>query len=148
MTHVRDVMAELRPPLLDEYGLETALRWYAAQVSGRTGLRIVVRADDGNQRHPADVEMALFRIAQEALTNTARHAKAREILITLASAEQGIRLSISDDGTGMAPETLRTSPGWGVTLMRERAESVGARCHLDSLPGEGTTVTVEWTGMP
>jgi PAS domain S-box-containing protein len=152
MTQVRDVMAELRPPLLDEYGLATALKWYAAQAAGRFGLGITVDADEGGPRYPAGVETVCFRVAQEAITNVARHARARTVRVGLAALDAGVRLAIADDGVGVDLGKLQASAGWGITLMRERAESVGARFAMTSRPGEGTTVTVSWlpadTGAP
>jgi signal transduction histidine kinase len=148
MTHVRDVMAELRPPLLEEYGLATALRWYLTQMEGRTGLGLPLEAVDGGPRPPAAIETVFFRVAQEAITNAAHHARAREVRVALRPLGAGLRLTISDDGVGAEPAAIWASPGMGVTLMRERAESVGARLALTSMPGEGTTVELSWAPSP
>jgi PAS domain S-box-containing protein len=144
--HIRDVMAELRPAVLDDYGLAAALRWYGEQFAQRTGLLTQVQGEAACPRLPARVETALFRIAQEALTNVARHAQARAVLLTLATTAEGLRLTIADDGMGFDPAAFRqrgTSPAWGLATMRERAEAVGGRFAVDSALGKGTRIVVE-----
>jgi signal transduction histidine kinase len=95
------------------------------------------------------MEMALFRIAQEALTNVARHARAGKVLLALELGEspRKVRLTITDDGTGF-DTLLREGPrtGWGLITMRERAEAVGGRFKLESASGQGTRITVEVRG--
>jgi signal transduction histidine kinase len=157
--HIRDVMAELRPPVLDDYGLLAALRWYGQRFAQRTGLAIATQGAEPTPRLPLATEITLFRIAQEALTNAARHAQARQVTITLAGQTSevrgdfgslgsvcGVRLIIADDGTGFDPE-LHTQPNnrqaWGLLTMSERAESIGGRLVIDAAPGRGTRVIVE-----
>lgn len=146
MDRVRDVMAELRPPVLDDYGLVAALRWHGAEFARRTGLRLEVRAAEPVARLPADVEIALFRIAQEALSNVARHAHAREVVITLEVADERQRLSISDDGAGFDSAAPRPAASWGLASMLERADAIGGRLRVQSAPGRGTMVTAELDG--
>jgi PAS domain S-box-containing protein len=143
---VRNIMATLRPPVLDDYGLAAALRWYGELFSRRTGISVAVQVGDDFPRLSAEREIALFRIAQEALTNVSKHAAARNVVITLEQAAGAPRFSVADDGRGVAGEQLsrnRESSGWGVTIMRERAELFGGVFCLDSTIGGGTTVTVE-----
>lgn len=140
--HIRDVMAELRPAVLDDYGLLAALHWYGQRFSQRTGLAVAVQGEELTPRLPPAVETALFRIAQEALTNVARHAQASQVTVTLERVDGGIRLVIADDGVGFDP-AVRRRGGWGLMTMRERAEAVGGRLRLDSAPGKGTRVVVE-----
>jgi signal transduction histidine kinase len=146
--HIRDVMANLRPPVLGDYGLAAALRWYAARLSERTGLTIVVQGEEPLPRLVASVENTLFRIAQEALTNVAKHARASELAVTLEMDDGNIRLVIADDGCGF-DLTCLTDPvgshGWGVLTMTERAEAVDAWFRIESSPGQGTQVIVEVT---
>jgi signal transduction histidine kinase len=142
---IRQVMADLRPPVLDDYGLLATLRWYAEQFSSRMGIEVTVRGDQeaacGLLPH---VENALFRIAQEALHNTAKHAQATEVVVDFSAREAAVQLTISDNGTGFAPAEVRNGRiSWGLLTMRERAESVGARCLIQSDPGQGTHVVVE-----
>lgn len=143
---VRNIMNGLHPPMLDDYGLPAALRWYGEQFSRRTGVEVRVLVDGACHRLRPERETALFRIAQEALTNVAKHAGARNVSVTLGSSSGVCRLTIADDGRGFAGETVAKRgecSGWGVTVMRERAQLAGGVLHLESAPGAGTTVTVE-----
>jgi two-component system, NarL family, sensor histidine kinase UhpB len=144
----RNIMADLRPPVLDDYGLAAAIRWFADLFAMRSGIAIVVTADDPFPRFAAEQELALFRITQEALTNTAKHAEAQSVTIMLRSDNGMVRLVIMDDGKGCPLDSAsppKAEFGWGVTLMRERAELSGGTFRLDSSPGEGTTVSITIT---
>ena len=143
---VRSVMAELRPPVLDDYGLVAALRWYGAQFSARTGLAVEVRGEELTPRLAAPAESALFRITQEALNNVVKHALATQMTVTVES-DGGIAcLVVADDGIGF-DLAQRAAPnergGWGLLNMAERAEAVGGQCRIESRPGQGTRVVVE-----
>jgi two-component system sensor histidine kinase UhpB len=142
---IRQIMADLRPPVLDDYGLLATLRWYAGQFSSRMGIEVSVGGDqEAACGLSAHVENALFRVAQEALHNTVKHAQATEARVTLSACEAAIRLTVSDNGTGFVPEEVRNERiSWGLLTMRERAESVGARCLIQSDPDRGTRVVVE-----
>jgi signal transduction histidine kinase len=141
----RNIMAGLRPPVLDDYGLVSALRWHGEIFSERTGIQVSVRDDGPFPRLLPEVELALFRITQEALMNTAKHADAKSVAITLGCNPGTARLTVADDGNGfIAPSTPHQQvSGWGMTIMRERAELVGGKFTIDALPGQGTSVTVE-----
>jgi PAS domain S-box-containing protein len=142
--NIRDVMAELRPPVLDDYGLPAALRWCGDQFERRTGLSTKVRGDELTPRPPQGVETALFRIAQEALTNVAKHARATQVTISLEGGLKTIRLIIADDGIGFGPGDRRSAaPGWGLPIMSERALAAGGSLRVDSTPGTGTRIVVE-----
>ncbi len=146
MERTRDVMAELRPSVLDDYGLVSALHWYGGQFASRTGIAVAVEGQKPDPRLAARVENALFRIAQEALTNVAKHAQATRATVTLQEDGETVRLVIADDGVGFDPARLAApdgSRGWGLAIMRERAEAVGGRCRIESRPGQGTRVIVE-----
>jgi PAS domain S-box-containing protein len=143
---IRDVMANLRPPVLDDYGLVAALRWYAAQFASWAGLIVTVQGEECHPRLAAPVETALFRIAQEALTNVAKHAQATEVVLTVAVKDGTARLIVADDGLGFERVTLAEiteRQGWGLLSMSERAKAVGGWCRIESCPGQGTRVTVE-----
>jgi signal transduction histidine kinase len=143
---VRDVMSDLRPPMLADYGLLAALRWYAKQFARRTGLAIDVQGEQPFPRLPEEMELVLFRIAQEAFNNVAKHAQATQMTITLAAEDSQVRLTVADNGRGMAladavdPEQPQ---GWGMLIMRERAEAIGGRFRFQSEPDKGTTIEVE-----
>lgn len=142
MDRVRNLMADLRPPALDDYGLAAALRWYGKLFSERSGVAVRVVSGESPLRLPPGVETAVFRIAEEALTNVGRHAAAHDVVITLAETAGEVRLTIADDGQGFDAASLRKSVSWGMTSMRERAEAIGAHCDIESVLGRGTTVTV------
>ena len=143
---IRDVMADLRPPVLDDYGLAAALRWYADMFRERTGIQITVQAEDFASRLPLHVESGLFRVAQEALSNVARHSKACIVAVELRYLKRKVRMVISDNGVGfdLRAESAREGrePSWGLMSMRERAEGVGGTLLIRSNRGKGTTVIV------
>jgi signal transduction histidine kinase len=143
---IRDVMAELRPEVLDDYGLIPALEWYVERFAERTGLAVVVQGRELAVRMPEAVESALFRIAQEALTNVAKHAEAKKVTLSFEEAEGLFRLTISDDGKGFEMTALKssgTSKGWGVLTMQERAQALDGQVRVDTAPGKGTRVVIE-----
>jgi PAS domain S-box-containing protein len=139
---IRDVMAELRPPVLDDYGLLPALRWYAEQYTGRTNIRaVILEPQVAIPRLPPSMETALFRISQETLTNIARHAEASQVSLSLDMVDGSPRLTIQDDGIGFDPSQADT--GWGLRIMRERAEAVGGKLVIETSPGKGTKIVVD-----
>ena len=142
---IRNVMAELRPAVLDDYGLTPVLRWYAEHFTKRTGVATEVIAQGPTRRLRPAAEEALFRIAQEALANVAKYARAQKATVTLGATPQVICLSIADDGCGFDP-TASYHPardhGWGLMIMRERAAAVGAQLNVESAPGRGARVIV------
>ena len=144
-TRIRDLMAELRPPELDDYGLAAALRWYGDRLTARTGLKIFTPI--GNiQRLPLNTELTLFRIAQEALTNITKHSRASQATIELEVEGEFARLTISDNGIGFDPTSEHSQNkggGWGLPIMKERAETVGASFRIESESGKGTRVIIE-----
>jgi PAS domain S-box-containing protein len=146
---VRNLMVELRPPQLDEYGLAPALRCYGEQYAQRTGIAVSVEVDYDLPRLAGKIEPALFRITQEALNNVAKYAEATKVLIFLGNNGPFTRLLIRDDGKGFVPQESSLQPmgsGWGLTIMRERAELVGGRFRLETARGKGTSVFVEIAG--
>lgn len=144
---LRNIMADLRPPMLDDYGLMAAIRWYGSKVAARTNLAITVDGRESKPRLPPAAEMALFRIIQEALTNVTKHAEATEVAISLDHTDEITRLTIDDNGRGCEPRHLprgNAQNGWGLRIMAERAEANGGRCWIESDPAEsGTRVLVE-----
>ena len=143
---IRDVMADLRPPVLDDYGLVAALRWYAEKISRRIDIPIIVQGEEPDPRLDARLENALFRIAQEALTNVAKHAQATQVVITVELDSDTLRLKVSDDGIGFDPHHLSESDegqGWGLISITERADAVGAEFRIETAPEQGTKILVE-----
>ncbi|HSQ05293.1 MAG TPA: ATP-binding protein, partial [Burkholderiales bacterium] len=122
------------------------LKTYARQYANRTGVGVRVLAEESTMRLAAELESLLFRIVQEALTNAAKHARAKNITIDLHTDDQQTALSICDDGVGFDPAALGQdgkSPGHGLLSMRERAEFAGGKFLIDSQPGKGTRIQVE-----
>ncbi|MFH1075541.1 MAG: ATP-binding protein [Pseudomonadota bacterium] len=144
---IRDVMAELRPPVLDDYGLFPALRWYCERFQKLTGVDIVLQCVN-IMRLPQAQETALFRIAQESLVNAVKHAQPGRITVGLKETAFRVRLMIEDDGVGFNlrggndKERIKSS-GWGLITMRQRAAAVGADITINSRLQVGTCVTVE-----
>jgi signal transduction histidine kinase len=136
---IENVMADLRPALLDEYGLAAALAWYGEEYAQRTGIRVGVQAGDAGTGLRPEAAVALFRIAQEALNNAAKHSSAKRITVGLEEKGGELVLSVSDDGKGFDPAAAPRGR-WGMTTMRERAEAAGGRLSVDSSLGQGTTV--------
>jgi PAS domain S-box-containing protein len=140
--HVRHIAAELRPGVLDDFGLASAIEWYAERLGARAGLpcQVYVHGDDGAV--PPEVATAVFRIFQEALTNAARHACAAAVETRLAVTASVVRLRVCDDGVGMALEQVEGAPTLGLLGMRERARTLGGHVAIESKPGRGTCVSV------
>lgn len=145
---VRQVLVELRPPLLEEHGLAAALDnelRTRALVHDEVDLRLEPQADAGERRWPADVEYAAFMIAREAIANALRHSQAGSIRVALRGDAASMALEIADDGNGMTPDRPAASPGHlGMVGMRERALAIGGRYSVESSPGVGTRVRLEW----
>ena len=142
IARIRDVMANLRPPALDDYGLLAALRNYAEPFAERMKIAVSVDGDDIQPRLAIAVETALFRIVQEALTNIAKHAHARHVEITVKTTADRLTLLVTDDGSGFDTSGPRHD-NWGLRTMRERAQAIAADFHIESSPGKGTQITVE-----
>jgi signal transduction histidine kinase len=138
---VRRLTVELRPPALDDFGLGPALERLTTMTAERSGLEIQlsVRSPVGL---PPDRETALYRVAQEALTNVIKHARAQSVSIVVMPSGGGVRAVIEDDGVGFDPARVRQG-ALGLVGIRERVALLGGRFELDSAPGEGTTLVIE-----
>jgi PAS domain S-box-containing protein len=149
---LRRVCKGLRPPLLDDLGLEPAVRSLAEEFAERSGVRVYleIRLDDtmeGPDALPGEVALCAYRVLQESLNNVRRHAEAREVNIALAgSIDEGLLLSIYDDGKGFAPQDEDAEGRYGIAGMRERAALVGGELQIRSVPGEGTRVVFRLPG--
>jgi two-component system sensor histidine kinase UhpB len=139
---VRDVMSDLRPPVLDDYGLEAALQSHLSAFKSRYGIDVQFeKPDHAFPRLGASIEMTFVRIAQEALINVARHAKASQVTLSLKQDGKMVRLIIQDDGKGIQSWQEANRPGsHGLTIMRERAEAFGGDLNVSSIPGKGVKV--------
>jgi two-component system sensor histidine kinase UhpB len=134
---VRRIAQRLRPEALEELGLQSALVALSDMFAEQTGVRVERRIETGLPLSPQD-ELVIYRVAQEALTNIARHADATQVAVELGLAEQNVALRVRDDGRGFAAD--RGDSSYGLRGMRERALLIGARLRIESSPGEGTEV--------
>jgi signal transduction histidine kinase len=141
---VRDVMTDLRPSVLDDYGLEAALDSHLAQYISRYEIDAKFeRPEHALPRLGPSIEMTFLRIAQEALMNIAKHAQATQVRLSLRQEGDSICLTIRDNGIGIESWQEANRPGsHGLTIMRERAEAFSGTLHVNSVPGTGTTVEV------
>jgi PAS domain S-box-containing protein len=140
LQQVRQLSLELRPPLLDDLGLVPALRWYLDQQAQRADLRVEFFADPALERIDAAIETACFRVAQEALTNVVRHARARTVSVELDWTPEVLHLVVRDDGIGFNVATAQQGASLGLLGMRERVALVGGELDCKSAPGRGTEV--------
>jgi len=145
LTDLRQLVTDLRPAQLDDLGLVAAIYWLADQTRKRLDLDVSVEVVGSRVRLPRDAETALFRIAQEALTNVARHAGADSARICVRFDPATVTLEVCDKGLGFDAEQVRSTAlvgreAWGLIGMEERAASVGGRLVLDAQPGRGTCV--------
>jgi PAS domain S-box-containing protein len=142
---IRDVMSDLRPSVLDDYGLIAGITWLADQVAKRTGLTIRVESEDTRANLSPEVEITLFRIAQELLTNISKHAKATEVSIKLNESDKTVQFVVTDNGVGFDATALTPTEEsrWGLLNVEERAQAVGGTLTIESTVGHGTRVVIE-----
>jgi GAF domain-containing protein len=147
LAEMRTLLLELRPAALVETPFPHLLRQLAEAMSSRTNLLIDVLAeDDDDGALPAEVKIALYRIAQETLNNTGKHAGASRAVIHLRRRTDGVGLHLSDNGRGFDP-TKTPAGHLGLGIMHERARSIGARLRIESKTGAGTRIHVHWRGV-
>jgi two-component system, NarL family, sensor kinase len=146
LSGIRTISHLLHPPLLDEAGLSSALSWYAQEFSQRSGIRVMLNCDSSVGRLPADLETAIFRIAQECLGNVHRHSKSATASLSLTVRDGIAHLEITDEGCGIPPQRLRELTdrrgGVGLRGLRERVTQFGGRFQVESSSG-GTKVTAD-----
>jgi signal transduction histidine kinase len=138
----RRVVEDLRPSLLDHFGLPTALRAYVDSACAKAGLRAQLALPEDIAPLPRDTAIALFRIVQEGVTNTIRHAGARSVALRFAVESGACRITLSDDGSGFDAADPEFSSSHGITGMRQRVRALGGQFDIESTPGSGTTLRV------
>jgi len=146
LAEMRVLLAELRPSTLTDSDLGDLLHLLGNALSGRTNLPVAVTVT-GEFILPAEVQVAFYRVCQEALYNVAKHAKASQVEINLKQEGAVIELRIRDDGQGFDPEQI-FSGHYGLSMMREHAEAAGMLLSVTSQPGHGTELTIRWTKTP
>jgi signal transduction histidine kinase/PAS domain-containing protein len=143
MENLHRLAMDLRPVSLDHLGLEAALRQHIQSISSTQNLDIQLEKVGLPERLPAEIETALYRIVQEALTNAVRHARATRVDILLEYLNNRLVVVIEDDGVGFDPDEVQRGSRLGVFGMQERAEMLGGKLWIESFPGKGTTIQVE-----
>jgi signal transduction histidine kinase len=139
---MRLMIFELRPPILERVGLVAALQSRLDAVETRAGFQASFHSE-GKIHLSAKQENELYRIVQEALNNVIKHAQASQVKVRVVATESCVGITIEDDGVGFDPRIAETGGGQGFRNMRERADGIGATCSFESIPGQGTKVTVE-----
>jgi signal transduction histidine kinase len=145
---IRAIYTGLRPTMLDNLGLISTLQWFCREFENlHPNCTINLQTLVENEKVPEELNVVIFRIAQEALNNIAKHSRAECVDISLSKNGNGIELVVSDDGVGMNLEQIlqtSTARSLGLTSMRERAELTGGSFSIGSAPGEGTTIRACW----
>jgi signal transduction histidine kinase len=142
LAEMRTLLLELRPAAVTQARLEDLVRQLIEAIVGRSRLPVQYHVD-GQRPLPDDVKIAIYRIAQESLNNIVKYAKAHQVTVDLRQQPMGVRLTVGDDGVGFDLAAVGAGH-FGQKIMRERAESIGARLSVHSEPGDGTVVTVIW----
>jgi signal transduction histidine kinase len=141
---VRTISYLMHPPMLDEAGLNSALRWFARGFSERSKIRVDVEIAEDFGRQPQEIETTIFRVVQEALTNVHRYSGSRTASIRLRRDTESICVEIQDAGCGIqftgSPGQEQISPGVGIAGMRERIKDLEGTFQIESAPGRGTTI--------
>lgn len=150
MEQIRAICLGLRPSILDDFGLDAALRWYLDEQAQKTGIAVHFSSTPPAGRPSSDVETACFRIMQEALTNIVRHSHATDVWVTLQHEDDWVVLSIRDNGAGFDSATMLKVPshrsGLGLVGMQERVWLLGGTFEINSSPGQGTEIRVRLHG--
>jgi signal transduction histidine kinase len=142
-TDIRQLSHELHPPVLEESGLPGALTAYCKDFNEAHDILVCCDVDASIRELSLAAALCLYRIAQEALGNVAKHSRAREVEVRLTRADGRVRLCVKDDGAGFVPDQAGQSGGLGLINMRERVRPLSGTLELESEPGRGTTVRAE-----
>jgi PAS domain S-box-containing protein len=136
---VQKLTSQLRPQIIDDLGLESAIEWYTSEYEQRSKIRILLDLNSGfNIVH--DASLIIFRVMQEALTNIARHSKASEVKIGLSKKDDNVILKVSDNGIGITQDEIKSKKSFGIISMRERAASLGGTFEIDRNEDCGTYI--------
>lgn len=144
----RRVVEELRPSLLDHFGLATALRAYVDAACSKAQIEADIHLPDDGAAIPKEIAIALFRIVQEGLNNIIRHAEARHVVLDLVADGEEYAFTLHDDGRGFNPKVNRQTWPHGIMGMQHRVRALGGRFALESAPGKGTTLRVAVPATP
>jgi signal transduction histidine kinase len=144
MLRVRKMSLELRPPMLDDLGLLPALLWHFEHYTEHTGVQVIFKHTGMEQRFPAELETAVYRMIQEALTNVARYAGVGEVVVRLWANQEALSVQVEDQGSGFDPEAvLQNHTSSGLSGMHERIRLLNGRLTIESAPGQGSYLAME-----
>ncbi|MEA4908460.1 MAG: sensor histidine kinase [Anaerolineaceae bacterium] len=146
LTETRRALQALRATPLEDLGLALAVRSLAESIASRGGLALDLRIAESLGDYPPAVEQTVYRVAEEALTNTLNHAGARQLVVRLGREGSALRLHVADNGVGFDPQAVGSDQKYGIKGMRERSEMIGGELFVDSRPGAGTAITFSWPG--
>jgi len=146
LTETRKAIQSLRATPLEDLGLAQALGEYAEAAARQEGIQLHLDLPQGIEGLPPGVEQCFYRIGQEAVVNTARHAQAKSMWVRLERSASGLQMEIKDDGTGFDLQTVESGRHFGLQGMRERAQIISARLEITSRPGGGTSLRLLWQG--
>ena len=142
MRSVREICRKLRPPILDDLGLPAAMRWHLRQFQEKTGVRCTALVDEELPDHQKELDLVVFRIYQEAMTNILRHAGATKVEVALRCGKRHLVLKVRDNGKGISEEQIASPLSLGILGIRERVRFWGGRSAFAGAPGKGTSVKV------
>jgi PAS domain S-box-containing protein len=142
MAQVRNLSLKLRPPMLDDMGLLSTLEWHFERYTDQTQVQVHFEHQGIEERFPADIETAIYRIVQEALTNVARYAEVEEVTVHISADQREIQVEIHDQGRGFDYHKVQATSS-GLLGMRERIGLLGGKFWVDTAPGAGTRIQVE-----
>lgn len=139
---IQKISSEIRPGILDDLGLSSAIEWYSADFQNRTGIKCELFLDTNDSTLDHDISIAIYRIVQEALTNVARHARATKLSINMTEVENKIIIKITDNGIGITEEQISNPKSFGLTGIRERVHLLGGEVKIKGIPNLGTTIYI------
>jgi len=142
LENLRYLTSDLRPPVLDHFGLPSAIHWYVDNFTKRTGLKIDLKISESSCNFPVEFETAIYRIIQESLTNVAKHAKATRVSISLYKKGNISRIIIKDNGIGFEPDSISLKDGFGLIRLKENTELLGGKFKIISKSGSGTKLNI------
>ena len=140
---IQEISTRLRPRLLDHLGLIAAMEWYLEDYERRTGIKCIFKTNSEKLNLEENLSITIFRIFQEALTNVARHAKAKTVSINLREKNNVLLLTIKDNGKGITQEQISNPKSIGLIGMRERLSPWQGRFEISGVPNRGTTLIIE-----
>lgn len=145
LNQVRDITLDLRPPMLDDIGLNATLAWYLKRQVARSQLKLTYTFDEHVGRLPGNLETSVFRIVQEATTNVLRHAHASALNVAVKKNHEELEIVIADDGVGLIAEARDASHAGSLRGLRQRVGLAGGSLSIDSAPGQGTRLVVRFS---